>query len=333
MEAGRPVEGSLSVLFICSGKNRDTISPVVSAQGESIRKFGVDIEYFPVGGKGIGAYFKAVFRVKKHLRHRHYDIIHAHYGLSAIAACLVCRNIPLVVSFMGDDLLGSNRIDGKVKLLSGWFTRLNAFMAEKHYDFVIVKSEEMLTRLKKGTKAIVIPNGVDLDVFYPLRWSDMVRNVGFDKTAGNILFVGDTSRPEKNFSLATECVRRAGGNLYLHVVTGKDQSELCRYYNAADALLLTSYHEGSPNVVKEAMACNCPVVSTMVGDVGKLSEGVTGHFMTTFDEADIAAKLIAAVKFRSETGETDGRQRIIALKMDSKSVAERIISIYEGLLS
>jgi teichuronic acid biosynthesis glycosyltransferase TuaC len=332
MEASISGSDFLKVLFVCAGKNEAEISPIITAQGQSLRKHGADVEYFPIGGKGLRAYLKSINRLRKHLRLNNFALVHAHYGLSAIVAFSACRKIPLVVSFMGDELLGSNKPDGQVTFLSRCFSGLNILMARHFYDYIIVKSEEMLEKLCGNTKAKVIPNGVDLDVFHPIARDEAIRYAGFQKKEGNLLFIGDPLRPEKNYSLALESVRRTGNNFELHVIRNKKPAELCFYYNAADAVVITSFHEGSPNIVKEAMACNCPVVSTEIGDVRMLSEGVSGHFLVTFDPDTVASGLSSSLKFRSETGETKGRNRITELKLDSSSVAEQIVSIYKELL-
>lgn len=330
MEKEGQENSSLKVLFVCSGVDASTISPVVFAQGESMRKCGVRVDYFAIGGKGFAAYFKASGRLRRRLKQKTYRIIHAHYGLSALVALAGHGNIPLVVSFMGDDILGSNRIDGKITLLSRWFSKINILLARHFYDFNIVKSTEMLTRLGKNRKAEIVPNGVDIEIFRPVNKTEALTVTGFTKEKGNFIFIGDQSRPEKNYKLALEAVRRAGSNFALLVVRGKKPQELAYYYSAADAVLITSFHEGSPNILKEAMACNCPVVATDVGDVRMLSEGIAGHFLTSFDPSDVAGKLVSAENFRMKAGETKGRLRIIERKLDSASVALQIISIYKG---
>ena len=99
--------------------------------------------------------------------------------------------------------------------------------------------------------------------------------------------------------------------------------------NASDIVVLTSLREGSPNVIKEAMACNCPVVATDVGDIAWLFGNEPGHFLSGFDPQDVATKLNMALEFSEEYGRTSGRNRIIELGLDSESVARRIVGVYE----
>lgn len=332
MGSGNSDIRSVSVLFVCSGSSRETISSVVSAQGDSLSGTGTVTEYFPIGGRGFLSYLAAIVRLRKELKAIRPDIIHAHYGLSAFVALAARRRTPLVVSFMGDDILGTNRPDGSKTLAGRIFIRVNVLFARWFYDFVIVKSPEMKARLRPGTRVEIVPNGVDMSTFYPMNRAEARQLARFDSEQGNFLFVADPSRPEKNYNLAREAVRAAGPGNRLHIIRDRKPPELRVLYSAADAVIMTSFHEGSPNIIKEAMACNCPVVATDAGDVRMLSEGVTGHFLTGYDISDVAANLTAAALFRSGAGETNGREKIAALKLDSVSVAQRIVSIYRELL-
>ncbi len=110
-------------------------------------------------------------------------------------------------------------------------------------------------------------------------------------------------------------------------------SEIIRTIQNTDILLVTSRWEGSPNIVKEAMACNCPVVSTDVGDVRWLFGDEPGYFITSFEPDDVAEKLLLALKYSEVYGRTNGRQRIINLELDSNSIAKKIISLYQNVSS
>ncbi|MDZ7721981.1 MAG: glycosyltransferase [candidate division KSB1 bacterium] len=108
--------------------------------------------------------------------------------------------------------------------------------------------------------------------------------------------------------------------------------EVLDYLNAADVLLLTSRWEGSPNIIKEAMACNCPIVATDVGDIREVFGETEGCYLTSFDPQDVADKLKTALTFAEQYGRTKGRQRIFAIGLDSTTVARKLISIYEKVL-
>ncbi|KKQ79249.1 MAG: Glycosyl transferase group 1, partial [Candidatus Daviesbacteria bacterium GW2011_GWA1_38_7] len=115
----------MNILFISSGNALNGISPLVENQGKSLIEFGHQVDFFTIQGKGLKGYLKAILNLRKYLKSKKYQLIHAHYGLSGIIALLSNRGFPMVVSFMGDDLLGSNRDDGTITKLSKWMVKLN----------------------------------------------------------------------------------------------------------------------------------------------------------------------------------------------------------------
>jgi teichuronic acid biosynthesis glycosyltransferase TuaC len=110
------------------------------------------------------------------------------------------------------------------------------------------------------------------------------------------------------------------------------QALLVDYYNASDVMVLPSYHEGSPNVIKEAMACNCPIVATDVGDVKWVLGDTEGCYIAGFEPDDFAEKLRLALGFAETKGKTSGRYRILELGLDSDTIAKKIVVVYESVL-
>jgi glycosyltransferase involved in cell wall biosynthesis len=319
----------MKVLFVSSGNSQNGISPIIKNQGYSLQEAGLTIGFFAISGKGFKGYLKKILELRKYLINNTYDIIHAHYGLSAIVALVAKKKEKLIVSFMGDDLIGSNKPHGSITFVSKLVILLNTFLANTFYDYCIVKSEEMYNILKVEHKAL-IPNGIDLNVFYQIPKDKAALILGFNTNDKIAIFIANTSRVEKNFNLAVESVKRVNDyNLKLIPVSGVIQSQIVYYYNAADLLLLTSFHEGSPNVIKEAMACNCPIVSTDVGDVKWVIGDTNGCFISSFDPEDFSNKIKLGIDFRDKHGQTKGRERIIELGLDSKSIACKIIEVYK----
>jgi hypothetical protein len=174
----------------------------------------------------------------------------------------------------------------------------------------------------------VIPNGVNFEHFFPIDKREARAKLDIPATQKLILFVSDPARPEKNYSLAKAAFDMLDiPGKELTVLCGMAQTELNLYYNAADVLLLTSFHEGSPNVVKEALACNCKVVSTDVGDVAELITGIDGCYTTTFDASDVSDKLSCSIRepIKSPT-------RDLIQHLEINKVAERIIAIYHKII-
>lgn len=323
----------MRVLFVSSGQSPDRISPVVRAQGRSVQRSGVSLVFFPIGGRGVFSYLRAVPRLRRELAGKNHDLVHAHYGLCGIVAMMAARGQKLVVSFMGDDLLGSRLQDGRIRPASRIMSALNAFISARFYDHTIVKSERMLHRRLNSGSVSVIPNGVDTDLFRPVGRAEALKVTGWDPGNRHIIFVSDPSRSEKNYPLAKMAMDYlARRDFELHAVNGIDQGLMPYIYGSADALLLTSFHEGSANAVKEAMACNCPVISTDTGDASLVTGDTPGCFIVPWDHIAISLAVERAVDFRVTKGETSGRERIISMGLDSVSVADRIIRIYNRVL-
>ncbi len=308
----------MRILFVCSGNSKIfIISPFIKSQAESLTKLGHTIDYYPVKGKGLWGYLSNITKLSKFIKKGDYDIVHSHYSFCGIVSALATKK-PVVCSLMGSD----------VKESGLWRFIIKYFIMHK-WGKTIVKSVDMKTELGIDTVE-VIPNGVDLELFKPLDKNDCRKELGWDIGKKIILFAADPKRPEKNFSLAKKATETLNiQDVELKVVYPVPHKDIPIYLNATDLLLSTSLWEGSPNIVKEAMACNCPIVSTNVGDVKWLLDGVEGCFITTNDPKDVADKIKKALNFR---GKTKGREKLISLGLDSEHIAKMIIQVYEEVI-
>lgn len=309
----------MKTLFICSGDKFGNPKIVVKNQGLSLENNGVTLEYFCVTGGGILNYFKALPKLKQKIKTFKPDIIHALYSYSGFLAFLAGAR-PLVISLMGSDAMK--------KGVLRFFTRQ---LSIRYSNLTIAKSIEMKLKLNLPD-AIVIPNGVDTELFKPLDKDKCIQKTNLDSSKKNILFVSAPARAEKNYPLAEKAVKMAhsnNNNINLVVLNNIPHSDLVWYYNSADLLLLTSKWEGSPNVVKEAMACNLPVVSTDVGDVGELLMGVENSTVCLDNPSDISRCICETI----DKGEkSNGRNRIFQLGIDSTSIAVIIKNKYLKIL-
>ncbi len=322
----------MKVLFLYRGKNDAGDNRVVVTQGKTLESAGAEIVYFPLTGRGPAAYLRALAAIRKRLRSSGADLIHAHYGISGIAGLLASGGKPLIVSFMGTDLLGSQRPGGKKATAGMLLAWINRWLAKRFYSLSVVKSSEMQGRLFRHTRHALIPNGVDLGAFMPVDRAIARQRLNLDRDEFIALFPAGRDNPEKNYPLAAEAaelIRDRGFRLI--DVNSASREDMNLLINAADLLLVTSFHEGSPNIVKEAMACCCPVVATTVGDIAWLFGDTPGHYLTGFDAREIAAAIEEATRFRRESFFTEGRNRIVKLGLDSERTARIIMDHYSRL--
>lgn len=243
-----------------------------------------------------------------------YDLIHANYGLMAPFA-LAQPNLPVVLSLWGTDL------DGEL----GWLSKLCA----KRCDATIVMSEGMKQEL--GQDCHVIPHGIDVDLFEPMSQSAAIDRLGWDPRAKHVLFPYKAEREVKNYPRAERIVDSVRDDVPepIRLQTARDvpHEEMPLYMNAADCLLLTSDHEGSPNVVKEALACNLPVVSVDVGDVRERLDGVTPSEVC---RNDVELRLALAAVLNRGT-RSNGREQ--ADGISTEWMAARIHDVYREVCS
>ena len=308
----------MKVLFVSSGNTKGGVSPIISNQGQSLIDQGIEVDFFAIKGRGFWSYFRHIFILRRHLKVHKYDLIHSHYSFTSFVSALAGAR-PLVVSLMGSDVI-SDRISRPLIYLF-----YNCF-----WDKTIVKSRDMYECLKLRNIE-VIPNGVNISRFCTLEKKDCLDKLGWDISKKHVIFASDPNRKEKNFKLASLAIELLPVTYEVVVHNLKDVSneDIAIYMNAGDVLILSSLQEGSPNVIKEAMACNCPIVATNVGDIQWVLDDTAGCFVTTFQLEDMKDKIIRALEFGRKT---NGRERIIKLGLDAETVARKLIEIYLKVL-
>lgn len=308
----------MKILFIASG-NHGAVGPVVGNQAEALRTEGLEVDLYLLKGRGIISYLRNVKPLRRYLQEHKYDAIHAHYSFAAFAASLAGVR-SLVVSLMGSDVKAPGTYKFIIRLFA-WLFRWKA---------IIVKSNDMYRSL--GIKrAIIIPNGVNMDRFQPMDKTECQKRLGWTNNKlqttnhiSHILFPATSSRPEKDFVLAQTAVANIP-NAALHAFDNTPNTETPYWYNAADVVLMTSKWEGSPNVIKEAMACSRPIVAVNVGDIAERTSGVEGCYVAQSREPQELASLIEKALTCTQT---KGRERIIADGLDSHDVNHRLIEVY-----
>ncbi|MBR4560856.1 MAG: glycosyltransferase [Bacteroidales bacterium] len=304
-------------ILIVSSFNKGRISPFVVEQAEALRKEGCEIDYFGLQGKGMHGYLKNLPSLQQRINVFHPDVVHAHYGLSGLLANLQ-RKVPVVTTYHGSDIN-----DRKVLPFSRMAMRLSAWNI-----FVSRKTMEIASPKRKFT---LLPCGVDMSDLQLTEKNDARRKMNLDANKRYVLFAGSFDNAVKNASLAKETIELLNDeNVELLELKGYSRDEVTLLMCAADAFLLTSISEGSPQVVKEAMVCGCPIVSVDVGDVRERVEEVAGCFVSSIRNAqELSALLRKAITYG---GKTSGREKLIADRLDNKLVAQQLNGIYDRVL-
>ncbi|MGE5716311.1 MAG: glycosyltransferase [Acidobacteriota bacterium] len=325
------------------------VGTFVQQQVEGLRRIGLEIRVLvlhrPHGGadartlqflsSGIRAYSGAKGRIRRSAAEFQPDIVHVMYGgvMAALATRAVDRT-PVVVSFCGSDLLGEPARRWE-KRLSIRYGVLASHAAARRADGIIVKSSNLRQALPAGIdlqKVWTIPNGVDLELFKPLDPGACRRQLGWEEGSFHLLFPSFPENLTKGFDLAREAVGRLGASglsVELHTLRDRPHTEIPVWLNACDCLVLTSRIEGSPNIVKEALACDRNVVSVDVGDVRERLEGIEGCLMADATADDLAAKLQILLK---RPGETRAAGRVRVQDLSLERVGERLLAVYREVL-
>ena len=304
----------MKVLIVCSA-NSGKVAPFIVEQVDSLASLGVESEYFLVQQKGILGYLKLRKALIQKIISYQPDIIHAHYGLSGLLANLQ-RKIPVVTTYLGSD----------INYAKVFFFSKIAMLLSAHNIFVSEKNR-VKSNLRKTDS--LVPFGVITELFVPLDQTEARTVLKLDIRKKYVLFAGNFLNPVKNFTLAQAAVELLSEVELMSLGKGYTREEVVQLMNAVDVALMTSYSEGSPQFIKEVMACNCPIVSVDVGDVAEITDGVDGCYISSYDAKDAASKIQMALDFGKRT---DGRKRIVELKLDIISIANKIFDIYKMVL-
>jgi teichuronic acid biosynthesis glycosyltransferase TuaC len=299
----------------------------VQRQIDSLIAAGVRADVmFLRGYASVGAYVEAARRVVAATWRRQYRLVHAHGGEAALVADLHHR-APLVVTYYGSDLLGRRGSGGRVTVAAKT-ARAAIRLQSRRPAATITQSRQMEAVLPESVRRrnAVIPNGVDTTLFAPLPKADARARLGWPRDRRVVLFAANPQLPVKRFELAMaacDVARSRGDEFDLLVVTGVPPDEMPVLMNAADCLLLTSISEGSPNVVKEAAMCNLPVVTTRVGDVADVLDGVEPSWLCAGTPGGLGAALAECL---SRPRRSNGRALTTHLSLEA--VGELILRLY-----
>lgn len=300
----------------------------IARQADFLRREGIDVDLFPFKGeRRPGNYLAAWREVQRRLKHNSYDLVHAQFGQSGITA--LPSRIPLVVTFRGDDLEGIIGENGRY-IAAGWMLRLLSRTVARRADAAIVVSEHMKRHLPRSVRAHVLPSGIDLDLFRPEPQQLARGRLGLPSDRKLVLFVGNPDLARKRYRLAQQAIEVVNRSIPVQLIPGwgRPHGEIASLMNACDALVFTSMQEGSPNAVKEALACNLPVVSVAVGDVPQRLRGIAGCELCEDDRAEAIAAALERVLLRGTRTES----RAAVQSLDERLLTSSLIDIYRSVL-
>ena len=312
--------------------------PFVTEQGESLRAVGCVVEYFLVRH-----YLRSLEPLKYKIREFQPNIVHAHYGLSAITAELQSM-VPVVTTFHNGETLNWH-----VNLMSSLMS-----LRAKHVIYVAQHIRDL--SYFKAKHYSIIPCGVPMEQMIITPKEKAQKQLGWEPDKKYIIFGGAFDNARKNYALLRAALELLQGRNDWHSVEGGEQlgdivciemkgltrAECVLRMCAADLFALPSHSEGSPQALKEAMAVNCPCVATDIADVRELFGGEPGHFLLRNprktherwdadekSQAELSELLKQALAFG---GRTNGRARIIELGLTNEQVAKRLMEIYENVI-
>jgi glycosyltransferase involved in cell wall biosynthesis len=300
----------------------------VRTQAESLKRAGVQVDMLVLKDRYRKLiYPKAIVQLRRRLAETSIDLVHAHYGLVGMVARTQWK-VPVVVTYHGSDLLGWVNSRGERERLGTLIAGAGRLVA-RNVDAAIVQSDEM-ARTLNGANVHVIPHEVDLQIFQPTERELARKVLGLDPLKKYLLFAANPKVGVKRFPLAkavADCVAAQDPSVELLVVSKETQQRLALYMSASDALIFPSYQEGSPNIVKQAMACNLPIVSSDVGDVRWLLGSTKDCYVCDSNVPEFTARISEILTHRRRT---DGRKHIGHL--ESSAVAHRVIEVYQDVL-
>jgi len=307
----------------------------VEQQIAGLRRIGLDVRlvFVPRLERGMRAYAGLGTRIRSQVGQYRPDLVHVMYGgVMADQVTRHVRTVPVVVTFHGSDLLGEGGAGPLRRMIAQYGVRASRKAARRASGIIVVSKilEDALPDAGHRARTRIIPCGIDLERFSPLDRLQCCTRLGWSPDAFNVLFPSSAANPVKRAHLAgcaIELLRRSGLDVRLHYLTGVTNDQVPTWLNAADVVLLTSAHEGSPTVVKEALACNRPIVSVDVGDVGERIDAVNGCHLSPAEPSALADALRMVRESRQPIA---GRR--VAESLSIERIADRLRGFYEEVL-
>lgn len=304
----------MKILIVCSHRYyapyTDYVAPFIYEQMQGLKALGCEFRICFVKGGGVKSYINAWKEIRKAIKEYQPNLIHAHYGLCCLLANLQ-RRVPVVSTYHGSDIN-----DKGVRILSKIAINLslkNIFVSKPLWEIAGCPK-----------RSIVLPCGVDTSLFYHRNKQKARLLLGWKPDGKYVLFSKMFNDPVKNYPLAKAAVDHINGAELIEFV-GYTREESALLYNASDAVIMTSLTEGSPQFIKEALACQVPIISVRVGDVPRLIEGVNNCYLCDYNVITLFQSLQIVLNGDKIT---NGNERIHCLGLDNNTIIEKLMEIY-----
>jgi glycosyltransferase involved in cell wall biosynthesis len=309
----------MKILIVCSGKpsnpnwsfklNRS----YVYEQAESLRRLGIKYDTYFIEGNGISGYLKNYKTMMQKIKKINPDLIHAHYGLSGLLANLQ-RKVPVITTFHGSDI--------NVKT-----NRPFSYLASRLSIDNIFVHPDMPSKINYKKKINLIPCGVDTKTFFPIEKKVARDKMNLEQNCIYALFTSSFTNRVKNYPLAKKAISKSKYKIRLIELSGYNREEVNLLMNAVDFLIITSHSETGPIVAKEAMCCNCPIVSVDVGDVKYIVNESKGSYICNYDAEELASSIDKIIESKQKT---NGREYI--LDYDLNLIAKKVLDVYKKVV-
>ncbi|HWD85412.1 MAG TPA: glycosyltransferase [Solirubrobacteraceae bacterium] len=298
---------------------RPAFGSFVADQVEALRRLpGIDLDVHVLPGGSALRYARGAWELGRRLGHARFDVVHAHFGLSAGPALRVPAQVH-GVTLHGTDITHPR-------------SRALTLATLRRMDLVAAVSADLATQVPAWSTrrpVRVLPCGVALDRFQPIDRAPARTRLGLDPGEPCLLFPADPRRPEKRHDLAAALAARAGGaGVRLLALGSVAPDQVPFYVNAANAVLVPSDREGFGLAVLEALACNVPVLATPHGAAPEALDGVAGTLCAPFSLEAWAAALEPLVA--AEDPRVEGRA--VAERYGTDAMARRVADAWEELL-
>ena len=311
----------MKILLLCSYRYyapyTDYVAPFIYEQMHGLKTLGCEFRVCFVKGGGAKSYIRAWREIREAIIEYQPDLIHAHYGLCGLVANMQ-RKVPVICTYHGSDI---NNFKTR------WISKLAIRLSQMN----IFVSNKLCSKAGNPSSSIVIPCGVNIEEFYPMNKEQCRKNLGMDLNRVYVLFSKAFDVPVKNYPLAKSAIEyllEKGMNIELVELKGYTREQVVQLMNACDCVLMTSFNEGSPQFIKEALACNSPIVSTNVGDVKEQISCLPNCYLTTYDPLDVAEKIEKCLKDFVDL--PLARERVLK-QYNNNKIVSKIFKLYNTL--